>query len=245
VQWVAVGPTKEVYKVGLTVDTSILIGFIDVSGLTKGERDWLRVKWSRITVLRLRPGWKGVEVVRWVAEERWRVGVWAAAASSNLERSFWSGVFEKEGLSWGGDLIVTVFLGELCRVPEGLLCLLEQLREEGSEADFVREDGGSLGGVGVVLAELGRLELPSGGVSLHWWGRTGTTGWIWLVPGLLKGLMGFLVPNERLALGKVSAGLGVKRIIALLDTVELIWGEGVEYFLVLETWGDGLEFLLA
>ena len=69
-----VGLTREVYKAGLMVEMSKLTGEMEVLGLTKGEIDWLWVKWSRMTLLRFRPGWKGVEVVRWLVEARWRVG---------------------------------------------------------------------------------------------------------------------------------------------------------------------------
>jgi hypothetical protein len=43
-----------------------------------GDTDWLCVRWSRITLLRLRSAWKGVEVVRWLAAAIWSPGLGAA-----------------------------------------------------------------------------------------------------------------------------------------------------------------------
>jgi len=98
-------------------------------------------------VLRFRPGWKGVDVVSWLEDARWRLGVWAE--SNNLERSLVVGV---EKLFVGGDLIVTTFLiGELCRAPEGLLVLFDVFRQEGREEVLLQ------GRVGVELPELGLL----------------------------------------------------------------------------------------
>ena len=59
-----VGLTIEVYRAGLMVEMSRLTREMDVSGLTRGETDWLLVKWSMMTILRFRPGWNGVDVVK-------------------------------------------------------------------------------------------------------------------------------------------------------------------------------------
>ena len=57
----------------------------------------------------------------------------------------------------GGDLMVTVFLiGELWRVPDGLLCLFDALSEEGRDVVLLRE------GVGVARAEVGALDVRLG-----------------------------------------------------------------------------------
>jgi len=149
VQWV--GLTIDVYRAGLMVEMSRFTREMEVSGLTRGETDWLLCKWSMMTMLRFRPVWNGVDVVRWFEEARWRLGVWAE--SSSLERSLELGVEEKVA---GGDLIVTLFLiGELCLAPDGLLCLFEVFSEDGRDLVLQR------GGVGVVRAELGVLEAWS------------------------------------------------------------------------------------
>ena len=54
----------------------------------------------------------------------------------------------------GGETIVTTFLmGELCRAPDGLLCLFDLLRDEGREEVLLRV------GEGVVRAVLGALTV--------------------------------------------------------------------------------------
>ena len=170
-----------------------------------------------MTMLRFRPVWNGVDVVRWLEEARWRLGVWAE--SSSLERSLELGVEEKVA---GGDLIVTLFLiGELCLAPDGFLCLFEVFSEDGRDLVLLR------GGVGVVRAELGVLEAWPDTCWIFGWGLTGTTWDCGRARTVLNGLIGLEWPTPGLTRERGSAELGVSRNMARLDTVGVILEEGV------------------
>ena len=95
------------------------------------------------------------------------------AESSSLDNSIAVGVHENAD-GW----MVTIFLGELCLAPEGLLCLFETLRAEGSDEDLAD------GGVGEEREDVGALELDCGVTGAMFVGATEAK------LALLKGLIG-------------------------------------------------------
>jgi hypothetical protein len=144
----------------------------EVSGTTRGETDWLWVRWSRITLLRFMSAWNGVEVARWLEAAILRPGLQAAAR--RRERSPACGVVVREtlgqGVPGGADL-----MGELCLAPLGLRLRRELLsREEGMAAVLCRRAGvaslelGSLAAWAFFGSTTGRTAAPPKG----WMGLT-------------------------------------------------------------------------
>ena len=183
-------------------------------------------------MLRFKPLWKGVEVVRCFEAARCKVGV--SAESKSLESSLVTGVEASDG----GDTMVTDFLiSELWRAPDGLRTRLEVFKEEGSEVVFARV------GVGLTREELGALEVWLWTRGVLGWGLTETT-WagvaeLWVLKGLI-GLEWPLGPTPGLTRDRGSAELGVRRNMARLDTVGVILEVGVWDSLV----GGELDFLV-
>ena len=98
-------------------------------------------------MLRFKPCWKGVEVVRCLDAARCKIGV--SAASKSSDSSFATGVEANDV----GEIVTEGFLiGELWRAPDGLLTLLDVSREDGRDADVTRA------GMGLAREELGALE---------------------------------------------------------------------------------------
>jgi len=58
-------------NVGLVEELDIVTGWMDVLGWLYGETDCLCcAPWFSMTVLKFKPLWKGVEVVKWFEEAR-------------------------------------------------------------------------------------------------------------------------------------------------------------------------------
>lgn len=87
------------------------------------------------------------------------------------------------------------------------------------EEDFMRGDGSSVG-EGVLRDEPGRLPVSTERA----FGLTGATGntWLGIFLVLLNGLMGLLAPKDLRARDRVSADVGVRRIMALFDSTGVV-----------------------
>jgi len=92
----------------------VVTGRVDAFKWLNRDTECLCATWSKMTVLKFKPLWKGVEVVRWFEEARWKEGV--STESRSWERSVpGSGVAEREVVG------CTLFTGELCLATDTFL----------------------------------------------------------------------------------------------------------------------------